>query len=70
MAINDVVADGLGFNAGQLGWLLTEGIGAFTDAPASVVLSGTVTPSCSETDIRVGGKTIILTLTGSTWITA
>ena len=70
MAINDLIVDGLGFNAGQVGWLLTDGVGAFTDAAASVVLTGTVTPSCSETDARVGGKTIILTLTGTTWITA
>ncbi|OQW51347.1 MAG: hypothetical protein A4C66_13985 [Nitrospira sp. HN-bin3] len=31
MAINDVVADGLGFNAGQLGFLLTQGFGDFVD---------------------------------------
>ena len=35
----------------------------------SAALSGTVT-AASEVDIVVGGKTIILTLTGDTWVTA
>lgn len=33
-------------------------------------LSGTVTASITEADIVTGGKTIILTLTGDTWIAA
>lgn len=36
---------------------------------ASAVLSGTIT-SATEVDIVAGGKTIILTLTGDTWIAA
>lgn len=36
--------------------------------PASAALTGTVTSSITENDIVAGGKTIILTLTGTTWI--
>lgn len=36
--------------------------------PGTVALSGTITASTTETDIVAGGKTIILTLTGNTWI--
>lgn len=35
---------------------------------ASIVLSGTITASTSQTDIVAGGKTIILTVTGDTWV--
>lgn len=31
MAINDVVLDGIGLNDGQIGFLLTQGFGSFTD---------------------------------------
>lgn len=44
-----------------------------TDVPfsgASTALAGTITSSCTETDIVNGGKTIILTLTGDTWVTS
>lgn len=37
---------------------------------ASVSLSGTVTSSITEADIVAGGKTIILTVTNDTWVTA
>ena len=37
-------------------------------ASTSVALSGTATNSITETDIVTGGKTVILTLTGDTWI--
>lgn len=37
---------------------------------ASAALTGTVTASITETNIVNGGKTIILTLTGDTWVTA
>jgi hypothetical protein len=36
----------------------------------SATLTGTVTASITETDIVGGGKTIILTLSGDTWIAA
>lgn len=36
----------------------------------SAALTGTVTASITEADIVAGGKTIILTLTGDTWIAA
>lgn len=39
----------------------------FSDA--TVALTGTVTSSITESDIVTGGKTIILTLTDSTWVT-
>ena len=34
----------------------------------SVVLSGTVTATINETNIVAGGKTIILTVSGDTWV--
>lgn len=34
------------------------------------ILTGTVTASITEADIVAGGKTIILTITGDTWIAA
>jgi hypothetical protein len=36
--------------------------------PVSAAVSGTITPSASESDIVSGGKTIIITLTNDTWI--
>jgi hypothetical protein len=39
-------------------------------AAATCALSGTVTASITESDIVAGGKTIILTLTGDTWVAA
>ncbi len=44
----------------------------FTAASASesAALSGTITSSTLETDIVSGGKTVILTLTGTTWLAA
>jgi hypothetical protein len=37
-------------------------------AGASAALTGTATATINEADIVAGGKTIILTLTGDTWI--
>jgi hypothetical protein len=37
-------------------------------ATASAVLTGTVTSSITQTDIRAGGKTIILTVVGDSWV--
>lgn len=37
---------------------------------ATAALTGTITASTTEADIVAGGKTIILTLTGDTWIAA
>ncbi len=34
----------------------------------SVALTGTVTTPTTEADIVSGGRTIVLTLTGTTWI--
>lgn len=39
-------------------------------AAVTAALTGTVTASITETDIVNGGKTIILTLTGDTWVAA
>jgi hypothetical protein len=39
-------------------------------AGPTAALTGTITASATETDIRAGGKTIILTLTGDTWVSA
>lgn len=38
--------------------------------PVTAVISGTITASVTETDIVTGGKTLIITLTGDTWIAA
>lgn len=38
--------------------------------PISAALTGTITASTTEADIVAGGKTIILTLSGDTWIAA
>lgn len=35
---------------------------------ATAAITGTITPSVIETNIVAGGKTIIITLTGDTWI--
>jgi len=37
-------------------------------ANASVVVTGTITPSVTEADIVTGSKTIILTVTNDTWV--
>ena len=39
-------------------------------AAASAVITGTITASVTEADIVAGGKTLIITLTGDTWIAA
>lgn len=39
-------------------------------AGATAAISGTITPSATEADIVAGGKTLIITLTGDTWIAA
>lgn len=42
----------------------------FIESPGiEVALSGTITSSATEADIVAGGKTIILTVTGTSWIT-
>jgi hypothetical protein len=45
-------------------------ISGFPQSGASAALTGTATASITEVDIVTGGKTIILTLTGDTWIAA
>lgn len=42
----------------------------FIVGTASIVLTGTITASTTEADIVAGGKTIILTVTGDTWVDA
>lgn len=45
--------------------------GAFNHAATvTVAITGTITASATETDIRLGGKTIIITLTNDTWAAA
>jgi len=39
-----------------------------THVPITAALTGTVTASITEADIVAGGKTIILTVTGDTWV--
>ena len=42
----------------------------FAATSVSAIISGTITPSSTEAEIVTGGKTIIITLTGDTWIAA
>ena len=37
---------------------------------AYAIVTGTITPTATEADIVTGGKTIIITLTNDTWVTA
>ena len=37
---------------------------------AAAALTGTGVPTMTETEVRTGGKTIIITLTGDTWVAA
>ena len=43
---------------------------SFVPATATAVVSGTATASITEADIVAGGKTIIITITNDTWVTA
>jgi len=47
-------------------------LGGLPDTAAAITaaLTGTATASIVESDVVTGGKTIILTLTGDTWVTA
>ena len=38
--------------------------------PPAAVVTGTITASVTEADIVTGGKTIIITLTGDTWVSS
>lgn len=40
------------------------------DTTPSAAVTGTITPTATEADIVTGGKTIIITLTNDTWVTA
>ena len=42
----------------------------FTSYVAAAVITGTITASVTEADIVTGGKTIIITLTGDTWVSS
>ena len=42
----------------------------FPSSGVSAAITGTATASITETDIVTGGKTIIITLTGDTWVAA
>lgn len=44
------------------------GISIFNEAGGTIALTGTITSSATEADIVAGGKTIILTITGDTWV--
>lgn len=45
--------------------------GGYQSTPTvSAAISGTITASVNESDIVTGGKTLIITLTGDTWIAA
>lgn len=50
------------------GWNI--GVSQFDPPTKTAALTGTATASITEADVVTGGKTIILTLTGDTWIAA
>lgn len=54
--------------SGGTGTFATIAIAITSTAIASAAISGTVTSATTESDIVAGGKTIIITLTGDTWI--
>lgn len=43
-------------------------IRTFRIVPAVATITGTITPSATKTDIVTGGKTIIITLIGDSWV--
>jgi hypothetical protein len=45
-------------------------ISTLPSATSSAAITGTITASVTEADIVAGGKTLIITLTGDTWIAA
>ena len=50
-----------------MSWYLRQ---IFKLGAATAAVTGTATAAITETDVVTGGKTIILTLTGDTWIAA
>lgn len=50
---------------GALAWIIFD-----PDSSASAAITGTATASITEADVVAGAKTIIITLTGDTWLTA
>jgi hypothetical protein len=63
-------ASGNGRSLSANGTVSTEAGPPITDGPETVALTGTVTASITESDIVTGGKTVILTVTDSTWVPA
>jgi len=59
-----LIGTGIGFPGDDSQWILEGSTGG------SAELTGTAVPTQTEADIVTGGKTIILTLTGDTWVTA
>ncbi len=59
---NDTTVDG-SFSTTAIGGIAIE-----IRAAPTIALTGTATASITETDIVNGGKTIILTITGDTWV--
>jgi hypothetical protein len=49
-------------------WAISAASFAPYIAPATAALTGTATPTITEADVVAGGKTIIITLTGDTWV--
>ena len=59
----------VGVGDGVADWA-AQAIGFSPAAAATAAVTGTATASITESDIVTGGKTIIITLTGDTWIPA
>jgi hypothetical protein len=55
-------------NSGDVAWDI--GADAYIAASLACAVTGTIVSSATEVDIRTGGKTFILTLTGTTWVPA
>lgn len=65
---SSVLTQGLGA-WGTPSLLVTLGYGSGV-APTTAAITGTITASITEADIRTGGKTLIITLTNDTWAAA
>ena len=64
--LND--GSGAGHNLSNTGFVNGASRPSQLESIASVVLTGTVTPSTTEADIVAGGETIVLTVSGDTYI--
>lgn len=70
MARKGFIGGGFGiYETGSRKGFIGGGVGIReTSAGITAEITGTAVPTITETDVTTGGKTIILTLTGDTWV--